>query len=159
MANKLTDIFKKGFEKDGRPKIVKTAEELKEGVNSYYNSIVKTRLTDEGEEICYFYKPTVTGLALHLGYATRQSIYDNQKDDEFSYILKKATTFIEQYHEESLSDNNVTGHIFALKNMGWSDKTEIETKEVKEDAIDLSKLSDEDLTLYEELLKKGSSSE
>ena len=159
MANKLTDIFKKGFEKDGRPKIVKTVEELKDGVNSYYNSIVKTRVTEEGEEICYFYRPTITGLALHLGYATRQSIYDNQKDDEFSYIIKKATTFIEQYHEESLGSKNVTGHIFALKNMGWTDKTEIETKEVKEDSFSPSKLSDEELDTYEELLKKGSSNE
>ena len=31
---------------------------------------------------------------------------------------------IEQYHEEGLSDNNVAGRIFALKNMGWKDKTE-----------------------------------
>lgn len=31
---------------------------------------------------------------------------------------------IEMYHEEGLSENNVTGRIFALKNMGWKDKTE-----------------------------------
>ena len=156
----LKDIFKKGFTKEGRPKIVSTVEELKDGVNSYYNSIIKTRTTEEGEVINYFYRPTITGLALHLGYATRQSIYYNQNnDEEFCYILKKATTFIEQYHEESLEDKNVTGHIFALKNMGWSDKTEIETKQVEDDSIDLSKLSDEELNTYEELLKKGSSDE
>jgi len=154
----LKDIFKKGFEKDGRPRIVKTAEELKDGVNSYYNSIIKTKITEEGEEVKYFYRPTITGLALHLGYATRQSIYDNQNSDaEFSYILKKATTFIEQYHEESLDSKNVAGHVFALKNMGWSDKTEIETKEVKEEVIDISKFTDKDLDTYEKLLKKGSS--
>ena len=154
----LKDIFKKGFEKDGRPRIVKTAEELKDGVNSYYNSIIKTKITEEGEEVKYFYRPTITGLALHLGYATRQSIYDNQNADaEFSYILKKATTFIEQYHEESLDSKNVAGHVFALKNMGWSDKTEIETKEVKEEVIDISKFTDKDLDTYEKLLKKGSS--
>ena len=137
MANKLKDIFKNGFTKEGRPKIVKTAEELKEGVNAYYNSIIRSRFTEEGEEIKYFYRPTITGLALHLGYATRQSIYYNQNnDEEFCYILKKATTFIEQYHEESLDSKNVAGHVFALKNMGWTDKSEIETKEIKEDSID-----------------------
>lgn len=156
----LKDIFKKGFDKEGRPRIVETPEQLKDGVNSYYNSIIKTRVTEEGEEIKYFYRPTITGLALHLGYATRQSIYYNQSnDDEFCYILKKATTFIEQYHEESLDSKNVAGHVFALKNMGWSDKTEIETKEVKDESIDLSKLSDEEIGTYEELLKKGSSNE
>jgi hypothetical protein len=35
---------------------------------------------------------------------------------------------IEMYHEERLSENNVTGAIFALKNMGWRDKSEQDLK-------------------------------
>ena len=150
----LKDIFKKGFDKAGRPKIVKTVEELKEGINQYFNSIIKIRHTEEGEEIKYFYKPSVTGLALHLGYASRQSIYDNSnRDESFSYMIKKAITFIEKYHEEALDSKNVTGHIFALKNMGWTDKTELETKDVT-NKKDYSKLSVEDLKTLSEIEDK-----
>jgi hypothetical protein len=154
MAKDLIDIFKKGFDKGGHPKIVKTVDELVDGINSYYNSIVESTLTEEGKEITYFNRPTITGLALHLGYATRQSIYDNQKNEEYSYILKKAITFIEQYHEESLGSKNVTGHIFALKNMGWSDKMELETIERDKVKTDYSKLSTEELKEFQELQSK-----
>lgn len=153
----LKDIFKKGFDKAGRPKIVKTVEELKEGINEYFNSIIKIRFTgEEGneEQETYFYKPSVTGLAIHLGYATRQSIYDNSnRDEQFSYMIKKAVTFIEQYHEEALDSKNVTGHIFALKNMGWTDKQEIETKDVTKEK-DYSKLSVEDLKTLSDIEDK-----
>ena len=153
----LKDIFKKGFDSEGRPRIVKTVEELKEGINEYFNSIIKTRFSgEEGneEQETYFYKPSITGLAIHLGYATRQSIYDNSnRDIEFSYMIKKATTFIEQYHEEALDSKNVTGHIFALKNMGWTDKQEIETKDVTKEK-DYSKLSVEDLKTLSDIEDK-----
>ena len=62
MVKDLKDIFKKGFDEVGRPKIVKTVEELIEGINSYYNSIL-VESEHEGVEP-YFYRPTITGLAL-----------------------------------------------------------------------------------------------
>lgn len=70
--------------------------------------------------------PTITGLALFLGFASRQSIYDYEKDGRFSYIIKRARLKVEVNYEEMLQLNTVaSGPIFALKNMGWTDKTEI----------------------------------
>lgn len=95
----------------GRPRIFNTTEELQTAIDKYFNEA----------EI-----KTVTGLALHLGFESRQSFYDYEKNDEFSYIIKKARLEVETAYEERLSGNSPTGAIFALKNMGWKDKTETE---------------------------------
>jgi hypothetical protein len=71
-------------------------------------------------------KKTITGLAYHLGFESRQSFYDYEKHDEFSYIIKRARLKVETMYEEQLSGTAPTGSIFALKNMGWKDKTETE---------------------------------
>lgn len=70
--------------------------------------------------------PTVTGLALALGFVDRQSLYDNEKNPEFSCVIKRARTVVEASYEEALQHNSPTGAIFALKNMGWRDRQEQE---------------------------------
>jgi len=67
---------------------------------------------------------TITGLALFLGFESRQSIYDYEKDGEYSYIIKNARMRVEEGYEERLHTGIPTGAIFALKNMGWKDKVE-----------------------------------
>lgn len=69
-------------------------------------------------------KKTMTGLALALGFDSRQSLYDYQKRPGFSYIINKALLRIENQYEENLHGQNVAGSIFVLKNMGWKDRTE-----------------------------------
>ena len=73
---------------------------------------------------------TITGLALALGFADRQSLYDYNERPGFSCIIKKARFRVENAYEEKLSGNSVAGPIFALKNIGtkgnWSDKQEVE---------------------------------
>lgn len=69
---------------------------------------------------------TITGLALFLGFESRQSIYDYEKDGTFSYIIKNARLRVEEQYEQRLHGSTPTGAIFALKNMGWKDKTETE---------------------------------
>jgi hypothetical protein len=71
-------------------------------------------------------RPTITGLCYSLGFESRQSFYDYESRDEFSYIIKRLRLKVESGYEEALSGNNCTGAIFALKNMGWKDKTEQE---------------------------------
>ena len=72
--------------------------------------------------------PTISGFALHLGFADRHSIYDYiSKDYKCSNIIKKAVTKIEVYWESRLAGNNPTGSIFWLKNRGWADKQEVES--------------------------------
>lgn len=75
-------------------------------------------------------KLTVTGLALWLGFESRQSMYDYKKNDPFSYIIKNALSIIGDMYEQKLLSQNVTGAIFALKNMGWKDKTEVKQESV-----------------------------
>ena len=89
----------------GRPPHYETPEEISEKIDEYFQQIKK--------------KPTITGLALFLGFASRQTIHDYKKDARFSYILKRAVLLIEQYHEERLSEHSCTGSIFFLKNQGW----------------------------------------
>lgn len=115
----------------GRPLIFETPAALEEAIDRY----ITTEL-----------KPTLAGLAYHLG-IDRQTLYNYKDRAEFFDIIKKATDFVEfKYEQRLIYENNPTGVIFALKNMGWSDKQEIEQKTEHsgtiEHKIDHSKLSD-----------------
>jgi len=77
----------------------------------------------------YFSKEGVhtwTGLALHLGFASRDSLNDYKKIEGFSDPIKKALLRIEANYEEALFNRNPAGPIFALKNFGWKDKQEVD---------------------------------
>jgi hypothetical protein len=95
----------------GRPPVFETAQDFANKASEYFTNADETRWT-------------ITGLALHLGFCDRQSLYDYQKKDEFSGIVKYCRTMVEMAYEIKLSGANVTGAIFALKNMGWRDKVE-----------------------------------
>lgn len=97
----------------GRPPVFNSPIEFAEKASEYFNT---------NEDKAW----TITGLALFLGFCDRQSLYDYQKKEEFSGIVKYCRTMIEMAYELKLSGNSVTGAIFALKNMGWKDKTEID---------------------------------
>lgn len=95
----------------GRPAVYTSPGELEAAVQEYF--------AQDG-------KKTVTGLAYHLGFESRQSLYDYEQKGEFSYIIKRAKLKVEIMYEEALAGTTPTGSIFALKNMGWKDKTEME---------------------------------
>jgi hypothetical protein len=71
-------------------------------------------------------KPTVTGLTLALGFADKSTLYDYSKNEKFSHSIKRALLIVENGYEQALRENAPTGSIFALKNMGWKDKSEVE---------------------------------
>lgn len=95
-----------------RPLKYKTEEELQEAIDTYFASA--------GDY------PTVSGLALHLGFAHRKSITDYKQKDRFSNTVKRAVLKIESIHEANLYKSACTGSIFWLKNRQWSDKQEID---------------------------------
>ena len=99
----------------GRPPLFETPEQLSDAIQAYFDKQI------ENKGII-----TVSGLAYALGFTSRQSIYDYKERDEFSYIIKRATLFVETCYEEKLSTPACTGSIFALKNMGWRDRSETE---------------------------------
>ena len=98
----------------GRPAHFDTVEELQALVEKHFDEI------EEKDSVV-----TVTGLALALGFCSRQSIYDYMDKPEFSYTIKRALLFVECAYEKKACTQNATGPIFVLKNMGWSDKQEI----------------------------------
>ena len=91
--------------------------------------------------------PTVTGLTLHLGFESKDTLYSYAKKDGFSYPIKRALLEIEEYHEiATAGGDKCTGNIFILKNFGWKDT--IDTKhsgEIKtsEPTIVFKKFKDE----------------
>ncbi len=117
MSAPLGNIFALGND-GGRPAFFDSPEEFRDRVVEYLESYH----SDEKNPLIG-YKPTTTGLALWLGFKSRQSLYDYKEKKEYSYIIKKALLFIEMEYEQLLESKGSTGAIFALKNMGWSDKS------------------------------------
>lgn len=116
----------------GRPPLFETAEALEQKIEEYFESckpveylldptsLISPKAWTPGDTI------TISGLALYLGFESRQSFYDYEKHEEYSYIIKKARFRVECSYEKRLDSKNPTGAIFALKNMGWKDKHEVE---------------------------------
>jgi hypothetical protein len=123
----------------GRPPFFETVEQLEEAIHKYFTEGVKKRKVVVGKapnaQLIEIEVPTITGLCYYIGFESRQSFYDYEEKPEFTYTVKRARLFIEQEYEEQLIIGNTVGAIFALKNMGWKDKTEREHS----GAIDLGK--------------------
>lgn len=86
--------------------------------------------------------PTVTGLALALGFASRKSLLEYQGKQEFVNTITRAKTRCEQYAEERLFDRDGTnGARFSLQaNFGWKDKPQENTTEAQNN--DMQTLAD-----------------
>lgn len=119
----------------GRPPFFSDPDALKAKIDEYFIWVegeLETTTDQKGEKSeVWKRRPrhvTITGLALFLGFESRQSIYDYEQNGEFSYIIKNARLRVEESYEQNLHGNNCTGSIFALKNMGWKDKTEVDTR-------------------------------
>lgn len=132
----------------GRPPLFANPQELEEMINDYFENGVDNREfiigSGSNKQLINVQIPTITGLCLFCGFESRQSFYDYEKKIEFSYIIKKAKLQIEKKYEEQLQYGNTTGAIFALKNMDWHDKSEIDhsNKGEKFEPIDYSKLDE-----------------
>jgi hypothetical protein len=121
----------------GRPLLFDTPEKLQEAIDKYI--VTESR-------------PTLAGLAYHLG-IDRHTLYNYKERPDFFHIIKKATDYVEATYEERLIyQQNPTGVIFALKNMGWKDKQELDQKTEHSGGISI-KWSDPDLSDTED---KGS---
>ena len=105
-------------DKAGQPAKYENPEDLQIAIDGYFDAC-KAGGTDT--------PPTITGLALSLGFADRQSLIDYAGRPQFSCTIKKAKARVEAYLETSLYSGSVAGVIFNLKNnFGWKDKHETE---------------------------------
>lgn len=77
----------------------------------------------------------ITGLALYLGFCSRQSLYEYAEMPAFASIIKTAMTRVESNYEKILhTKDKPIGALFALKQMKWSDRQDI--SQVKQDGTD-----------------------
>ena len=100
--------------KGGRPPMYKTVDEMQKKIDQYF-------IDCEEKELPL----TVTGLAIALGFTTRQALINYEAKPEFVDAVKRAKLIVESFAEKMLYlGKTPTGAIFALKNFGWTDKQE-----------------------------------
>ena len=101
----------------------KTVNEMQQAIDKYFMDC-----DNEGKPY------TVTGLALALGFLSRQALinyegYTDADDINFHDTIKRAKARVENNNVENmlLGKYNATGSIFVLKNnFDWRDKQEVE---------------------------------
>jgi hypothetical protein len=99
-----------------RPPTVSSPEEFKAAADAYMDR------ADADDK----FVPTVNGLALALGFNSRQSLLNYADKPEFVDTVKAVRARLEAWWEQRLAGGNAAGTIFWLKNQGWTDKTETE---------------------------------
>jgi hypothetical protein len=76
-----------------------------------------------------------------LGFTSREAVDTYAGYEGFSDSVKRAKTLVENAYEKRLHGNNVAGAIFALKNMGWRDRQDLDVTNREE--YDPSKILEE----------------
>ena len=110
---------------------------MQEKIDEYFNSCRPQPILGEDGEVLVdkhgnalflpARPPTITGLALALGFSSRQSLLNYQDKDEFMDTVTRAKARVEQYTEERLFDSSgANGAKFSLANnfKGWTEKSQ-----------------------------------
>lgn len=126
--------------KVGRPPKFKSVKSMQKKIDKYFESCKGEVLKDtEGNPVVDKHgfpviidakPPTITGLALALGFNSRQSLLNYQDKEEFVDTITRAKAKVEQYTEERLFDKDgANGAKFSLANnfKGWKEKQQIDT--------------------------------
>ena len=96
----------------GRPNKWETPEQLRDLINQYLDETP-------------FEELTVSGMALFLG-TNRRGVDDYKNKPGFKEIIDEAKLIIENSYEMDLRKKGRTTDIFAMKNFGWTDKSEVD---------------------------------
>jgi hypothetical protein len=118
----------------GRPRIISSPEEFDAKVDAY---IKLCQSCDPPKKLTY------TGLVLSLGMCSRDTLCEYGKLPEFSDSVRRAKLFIENEYEQHLFGANTSGVTFALKNLGWSDKLDVNHGGQPDNPIVTTQLSEE----------------
>src|ERR1700744_348733 len=77
------------------------------------------------ESVIIYHRPpepqTLTGLALYIGFNSRQEFEEHEKIPKYAVHLRRARLKIEAEYEKKLHLTSAAGAIFALKSLGWND--------------------------------------
>ena len=129
--------------KRGAPPKFSSPKKMQRMVDAYFDSCKGRILETEDPEtgtmqpvldkygqpvIVDAHPPTVTGLALYLGFSGRSGFLNYQGKEGFKDVYDRALSRVEQYTEERLFDRDgVQGAKFSLANnfKNWSEKQEL----------------------------------
>lgn len=137
----------------GRPPKYTSVEEIENKIEQYFSSCEgEPLLDDKGKRVVNKYgypcwekapkPPTITGLALALGFASRQALLNYQGKKEFNDTITRAKARVEEYAESRLFDRDGSnGAQFSLRNnfKGWND-TEEKRLENEKEKLELEKM-------------------
>ena len=124
----------------GAPRKWKSVKAMQEAIDAYFESCKgEPIIGDDGQPLMDKYgnviligqkPPTITGLALALGFTGRQALIDYQARPEFADTVTRAKSRCEEYAESRLYDKDGTnGAKFSLGcNFGWRATEEKEKK-------------------------------
>lgn len=122
-APSLEKIHKLLSNAGGRPPCFDSVEAMNAEIEDYFASCMTGIFDEQG--VCtglrWTRKPTIGGLAIHLG-VSRDTIWRYSKSDQFSDSIKKAKEIITNFAEEMLIEGkNPVGAINTLVNLhvGW----------------------------------------
>jgi hypothetical protein len=147
-------------DKEGLPSAYyETPEAMRDAVEEFFTRCVPkpvlaadgTPIRDsKGDPVVRENPPTVSGLALYLGFSSRSSFNNYEKfSPEFADVIGRAKLQIEEYHERLLSiKDKCTGSIFWLKNHGWVDERTLSGGSPFRVASSEVKLSPEEEAIY-----------
>lgn len=143
-------------EKRGVPPKYKDVSEIEGLIEAYFKDCASHPMLDDdgnvytdknGKPIMTEPKPlTITGLALALGFNSRQSLLNYQGKENFVDTITRAKAQIEQYAETRLFDRDgANGAKFSLANnfTGWKEKQAIEADVNSEITINIELSDDE----------------
>lgn len=115
----------------GAPRKWKSVKAMQEAIDAYFEACKgEPIIGEDGLPMCDKYgqpfiinskPPTVTGLALSLGFTGRQALIDYQGRPEFADTVTRAKSRCEEYAESRLYDKDgANGAKFSLGcNFGW----------------------------------------
>ena len=109
-------------------KYFKSAKKLDELIHRYFEDPAnlfgnKKQSKDEKEKVGADFS-TIAGLALQLGFSSRQEMEEYELKGKFAERIKRARLRIMADYEKKLHVTSSTGAIFALKSIGWNDRPE-----------------------------------
>jgi hypothetical protein len=145
--------------KGGRPPMFKSADEMQVIIDKYFKDCEGEMLTDKEKDlpICDKYgqpvwihvkPPTITGLALALGFNSRTTLLNYEDKQEFMNTIMRAKSRVEEYAESRLFDKDgANGAKFSLANnfKNWADKTELDLGNKDGKPFEVSNLTDAEI--------------
>lgn len=152
----------------GRPVAVDTPEEFERVAFEYIewaksNPVMKTITATFQGEISYLKVPhmrgmTQFGLAAHMGIGL-STLKDYGKKEEFSAIYKRVHTIMKAWNLDGSMSGDLNPSLVArIDGHADTQKTDITTngESINKSAIDVSKLTDEQLRVLNSIVPKGS---